>query len=142
MMDSVAIEELYKDIYEIRPNWHPELEKYFLSANADPNSGYAWCGFFKHYINVTCDVPAFGGWAANWIQDKTAIKEIPEVADGFAIPRTGGSGWHVGCIHLVYSPYIITVEGNISNKLLSRKIFRTKKGLIFFSYINKKQNGN
>ena len=137
-MDSIAVSELHKNIYEIEPNWHPELEKYFTSAGIDGRSGYPWCAFYKHYVNTMVGVPGYGGWAANWIKDRQAIKKTPEVSDGFAIPRTGGSGWHVGHVHLVYKPYIITIEGNIKDRLLSRKILRTKKGLTFFSHINKR----
>lgn len=135
-MERVAQEEFSKDIKEIRPNWHPEIEKYFISAGVNPKSGYAWCGYFKHWLNQQVGIPGKGGWAAAWISDNKAIRLTPAPSDGFAIPRTGGSGWHVGHISQVREQYIVTVEGNISDRLISRKITRDRPGIVYFSYIN------
>lgn len=135
-LDSIARVELAKDIVEIKPNWHPEIEKYFISAKINPKSGYAWCGYFKHYINLSVGIPGRGGWAAAWISDKRAVKNEPVFSDGFAIRRNGGSGWHVGHISEVHPEYLVTIEGNIKDRLLSRKIIRNNIGIVYFSYIN------
>ena len=137
-LDSLARSEFEKNIVEITPNWHPEIEKYFISAGVSPKSAYAWCGYFKHWLNLSVGIPGKGGWAASWISDKRAIKKVPVPSDGFAIRRNGGSGWHVGHISRIMKQegYFVTYEGNINNRLTSGKIFLDFPGIVYFSYIN------
>ena len=130
------VSELEKDIVEVTENWHPEIEKYFISAGVNPKSRYSWCGFMLHYRNTSFGIEGKGGWAASW-PAKDVLRTYPQMGDGYAIPRSGGSGMHVGHVHLVKLGYVYVIDGNISNRVLKRKITLDKQGLKFFSYIKK-----
>lgn len=135
-LDSTAYVEFKKDIYEITPNRHPELKKYYASCGLNPEGAYAWCGCFKHYVNTTNGVPGKGAWAAAWVSNPDVLTDSPKMGYGFGIRRNGGSGWHVGQVRRVFDKeeYFTTFEGNISDKLISRKIFTNKPGIKYFTY--------
>jgi len=114
--------------------------------------GQPWCATFISWCAQQCGlieqdiIPKFQGcnWGVSWFQEKGLFRYTPHYGGEAYTPKTGdivfysgshikSDSSHVGIVQYVEGDYVITIEGNTSNSVLSRSYLLTNPYILGYA---------